>query len=199
MNKNLLSILLLTVALTFSMSLRAATAELSCSGASKNVDAHYSTADPDHAVQSLEKGFTWKAETTAAGVVLTVQFLDTYVGMDAPRLFLFKKVGDAEQLVEGGDIAMDKWDAVTQTATHTLTGKSNGEEIVFLVKVAAAEGVVIFTERMRYTVGTNCETTAVETVTSTPKNTHCQKVVENGQIVIIRDGVRYNALGTQIQ
>ena len=195
MKRKLLSFLLLTVALTFSMSLRAATAELSCSGASKNVDAHYSTADPDHAVQSLEKGFTWKAETTAAGVVLTVQFLDSYVGMAAPDLFLF----DANGVLIGNPIPMTGWDAPTQTATHTLTGKSNGEEIVFLVKVAAAEGVVIFTERMRYTVGTNCETTAVETVTSTPKNTHCQKVVENGQIVIIRDGVRYNALGTQIQ
>ena len=194
MNKNLLSILLLTVALTFSMSLRAATAELSCSGASKNVDAHYSTANPDHAVQSLEKGFTWKAETTAAGVVLTVRFLDTYVGMAAPDLFLF----DANDVLIGNPIPMTGWDAPTQTATHTLTGKSNGEEIVFLVKVAAAEGVVIFTERVHYTVGTNCETTDVETVTSTSKNAHCQKVVENGQIVIIRDGIRYNALGTQL-
>lgn len=194
MNKKLLSILSLTVALTFSMSLRAATAEVSCSGASKNVDKYYSETDPNHAVQSLEKGFTWKAETTAAGVALTVRFLDTYVGMAAPDLFLF----DANGVLIGNPVPMTGWDAPTQTATHTVTGKSDGEEIVFLVKVAAADGVVIFTERMRYVVGTNCETTAVETVTSAPKNAHCQKVVENGQIVIIRDGIRYNALGTQL-
>ena len=194
MNKKLLSVLSLAVALMFSMSLRAANAEVSCSGASKNVDKHYSEGDPVHTVQSLEKGFTWKAETTAAGVVMTVRFLDTYVGMAAPDLFLF----DANGVLIGNPIPMMGWDAPSQTATHTLTGKSVGEEIIFLVKVAAADGVVIFTERMHYTVGTNCETTDVETVPSAPKNAHCQKVVENGQIVIIRDGIRYNALGTQL-
>lgn len=194
MNKKLLSILSLTVALTFSMSLWAATAEASCSGASKNVDDYYTKADPNHAVSSLEKGFTWKVETTAAGVALTFRFLDSYVGMDAPHLFLF----DANGVLIGNPIPMTGWDAPTQTATHTITGKSDGEVVDFLVKVAIAEGGVIFTERVHYVVGSNCETTAVETVPSAPKNAHCQKVVENGQIVIIRDGIRYNALGTQL-
>ncbi len=194
MNKKLLSILSLTVALTFSMTLSAATMGTACSGWSKNVDKYYSENDTDHAVQSLEKGFNWAAETTAVGVVISVQFLDHYLGMAAPYLFLF----DAEGVLIADPIPMQNFDATTQTATHILTGRANGSSLNFLVKVAAAGGTVIFTERMHYVVGQGCDETVVEDVMDTNAAARCRKVIENGQVVIIRDGVRYNALGAQL-
>ena len=126
-----------------------------CTGSSTKVDAFYSNANPNHAVQSLDKGFNWSAETTAAGVVVTVEFLDALPGMAAPMLFTF----DAQGVLIGNPIPMSGWDAATRTATHTLTGLANGSDLVFLVQVALAEGKILFTDRVVYTVGDNCDGT----------------------------------------
>ena len=124
-----------------------------CTGSSTKVDAFYSNANPNHAVQSLDKGFNWSAETTAAGVVVTVEFLDALPGMAAPMLFTF----DAQGVLIGNPIPMASWDAATRTATHTLTGLANGSDLVFLVQVALEAGKILFTERIIYTVGSNCD------------------------------------------
>ena len=166
--------------------------EGACSGTAKGVDSYYTEADPDHAITSLEKGFYWQVQTTTAGVNITVQFLDNLPGMAAPYLFRFDQNG----VMMGGDIQMAGWDATTRTATHTLTGLANGEQLVFLVKVALEAGKVLFTERVSYTVGENCETTDIDNVAT---NTAAKKVIQDGQIYIIHNGIRYNALGMQIK
>lgn len=124
----------------------------SCSGTSTGVDPFYTNANPQHAVQSLEKGFNWTAATTAAGVAITVEFLDNLPGMAAPYLFTFNPEG----VLIGDPIQMSGWDAATRTATHTLTGLANGYDLVFLVQVALEGGKILFTERVLYTVGTDC-------------------------------------------
>ena len=124
----------------------------SCSGTSTGVDPFYTNADPQHAVQSLTQGFNWKAETTTTGVNITVQFLDNLAGMTSPYLFTF----DAQGVLIGNPIQMSGWDNATRTATHTLTGLSNGTDLVFLVQVALEAGKILFTERVLYTVGSDC-------------------------------------------
>ena len=166
--------------------------EGTCSGTAKGVDTYYTEADPDHAITSLEKGFYWQVQTTTAGVNITVQFLDNLPSMASPYLFRFDQNG----VMMGGDIQMAGWDATTRTATHTLTGLVNGEQLVFLVKVALEAGKVLFTERVSYTVGENCETTNIDNVAT---NTAAKKLIENGQMIIISNGIRYNALGMQIK
>ena len=124
----------------------------SCSGTSTGVDPFYTNANPQHAVQSLEKGFNWTAETTTTGVNIKVQFLDNLPGMASPYLFTF----DAQGVLLGDPIQMSGWDNATRTATHTLTGLANGQDLVFLVQVALEAGKILFTERILYTVGSDC-------------------------------------------
>lgn len=125
-------------------------AQAVCSGFSKTVDVYYSNAN-DVANKNPDKGWNWQVETTAAGVEITVQFLDDYVGMAAPQLFLFDELG----VLIGNPIAMSGWNESTRTATHTLTGKNTGDKVVFLVQIAYA-GHVMFTERVKYIVGSTC-------------------------------------------
>ena len=121
-----------------------------CSGHSNSVDLFYSNAN-QAANLSPEQGWDWQVETTAAGVEITVQFLDNYVGMAAPQLFLFNELG----VLIGNPIPMTGWAEATRTATHTLTGYNTGDKIVFLVQIAYADHV-LFTERIKYIVGSSC-------------------------------------------
>ena len=121
-----------------------------CQGHSNTVDAYYSNANPV-ANMAPELGWDWQVETTDAGVVITVQFLDAYVGMAAPQLFVFDENG----VLIGNPIPMSGWVEATRTASHTLTGYNTDDKIVFLVQIAYAEHV-LFTERIRYIVGTTC-------------------------------------------
>ena len=124
----------------------------SCSGTSTGVDPFYTNANPQFAVQSLTQGFNWTAETTTTGVNITVEFLDNLPGMASPYLFTF----DAQGVLIGDPIQMSGWDNATRTATHTLTGLANGQDLVFLVQVALEAGKILFTERILYTVGSDC-------------------------------------------
>ena len=162
-----------------------------CSGTAKGVDTYYTNADPTHAITSLTQGFTWKAETTAKGVNITVQFLDNLPGIASPYLLRF----DSEGLLMGGDVQMSGWDATKRIATHTLTGLSNGDELTFLVKVALEAGKVLFTERITYVVGSSCDQTSIELPQTQQE---IMKVIKDGQLIIINNGVYYNAMGVQI-
>ena len=124
-----------------------------CTGSSTAVDAFYTNANPQFAVSSLQQGYTWSAETTAAGVKVTMQFLDNLPGMAAPMLFTF----DAQGVLIGNPILMAEWNPTTRTAAHTLTGLAQGSDLVFLVQVALEAGKILFTERIIYTVGSNCD------------------------------------------
>ena len=81
-------------------------------------------------------------------------------------------------------------------ARYTLAGKTTGEEVIFLVQLPY-ELHVLFTERVHYIVGDDCrDVTALE---QPAVQTKARKVIENGQIYIIHNGIRYNALGVQIK
>jgi len=122
-----------------------------CQGSSTNVDNFYTNADKN-AVNSMTNGFTWQCETSGTSVNISVTFLDALAGMAAPDLFLFDNKG----VLIGNPIQMG-WNATTRTATYTLTGQTIGNKISFLVKVALDAGKVLFTERVVYEVGSNCD------------------------------------------
>lgn len=153
MKKSISFGLLLVAALLLPMS-----AQAICQGHSNTVDAYYSNANP---VANLapELGWDWQVETTGAGVAISVQFLDNYVGMAAPQLFVF----DANGVLIGNPIPMSGWVEATRTASHTLSGYNDGDKVVFLVQIAYAEHVM-FTERIKYIVGTTCSAEEQPTV-----------------------------------
>lgn len=155
--KKILSLgLALVAALMIPMS-----AQAICQGHSKTVDAYYSNAN-DVANKNPENGWNWQVVTSSNGVEITVQFLDNYVGMAAPQLFLF----DDKGVLIGNPIAMTGWDESTRTATHTLTGYNSEDKVVFLVQIAYA-GHVMFTERIKYIVGTTCSEEEQPTIIGT--------------------------------
>lgn len=132
----------------------------SCAGHLTGTDAFYSNADPDHAIQSLTNGIDWTASTVADGSVkITMTFLDAIEGMAAPYLFVFNESGS----LIGDPTAIANWDATTRTATHTLTGLTAGDDLVFLIQVACAGGKILFSERVLYVVGDDCSSSDDET------------------------------------
>lgn len=162
----------------------------SCSDTSKEVDEYYTKNDPAAAQgQVFTQGYTWKASTTQSGKVnIEVVFHDYLPGMTAPNLFLF----DANGVLVGDPVPM-RW--LGAKAYYTLEDKPNGTALCFLVKLSY-ELHVLFTERVYYVVGQDCEKTAIEHVQSAAS---ASKKIENGQFVILRNGVRYNASGIVIQ
>ena len=166
----------------------------SCSGKSKGVDEYYTSNNAAAATSAdLTNGYQWTVATRQSGNVdIELEFLDYLPGITAPQLFLFKNEGGNEVL-DGDPIPM-RWMGLT--ASYTLENQTTGTELVFLVQVAY-EMHVLFTERIRYTVGDNCqEDTALE---QPSVQTKPRKVIEDGQIYIIHNGIRYNALGVQIK
>ena len=165
----------------------------SCSGTSTGVDEYYTSNNAAAATSAaLTNGYQWTVATRQSGKVeIEMEFLDYLPGIAAPQLFLFKNEGGNEVL--NGDPIPMRWMGLT--ASHVLENQTNGTELVFLVQVAY-EMHVLFTERIRYVVGENCQETALEqpTITTTDR-----KVIENGQIYIIHNGIRYNILGSQIK
>lgn len=128
-------------------------AEGTCTGHITNVDAFYSNADKEHAIQSLTNGADWTVKSADNGSVeVKMTFLDAIEGMAAPYLFTF----DDKGVLIGDPIQMSGWDPATRTASHTVTGKAAGSEFVFLVQVACGGGKVLFSERVLYVVGTDC-------------------------------------------
>ncbi len=129
-----------------------------CEGHSNNVDLYYSNANPV-ANFNPELGWDWQVQTTSAGVEIRVRFLDNFVGMAAPQLFTF----DSNGVLIGNPIPMSGWDEATHTASHTVTGLKNGDAFVFLVQIAYADHV-LFTERIKYIVGSECSADEQPTV-----------------------------------
>lgn len=123
-----------------------------CTGTSNQVDPFYTNADPDHAVKSMTNGFTWQCETSGTTVNVSVTFLDDLPGMANPYFFLFNNQG-----VLIGDPIQMQWNAGTRTATYALTGQTAGNKVSFLVNIALEAGKVLYTERVVYVVGSNCD------------------------------------------
>ncbi len=154
--------------LVCSLALVTIAAQAVCTGSGTDVDAYYTSADTQHAIASMNQGYTWQCETTSAGVAITFTFLDAIDGMAAPYLFTFDNAG----VLIGNPIQMSGWDAATRTATHTLTGYNNGDKLRFLVQVACADGKVLFSGRVNYEVGSDCTEAANSVVASCVDTLH---------------------------
>lgn len=160
----------------------------SCSGHSTEVDDYYTKNDAA-AANPFVKGYDWTVTTTDKGVDIEVNFLDNIEGFAAPYIFFFK-----DGVLDGGDKPMELFG---QKALYSLTDKKEGDEINFLVKIAYVQHVA-FIERITYTVGDNCDPqTGFENLPSV--NNHVRKIIENGNIYILRDGVKYNLLGSKVE
>ncbi len=186
----------------------------SCKGKSTEVDAFYTEHDAA-AANPFINGYEWTCTTTDKGVDIEVKYLDYIEGMAAPYIFFFK-----DGVLDGGDKAMEFFG---QTASYSLANVETGSEINFLVKLAYANHVC-FTERISYTVGQNCTEDQTDPQNPDPENpdpenpdpenpdpenpdeaidnvtslTPALKVVENGQIVLIKNGIRYSTTGQQL-
>ena len=78
----------------------------------------------------------------------------------------------------------------------TVTGLEEGTDYTYDITVKDASNKTIKSHSGKFTTES---LTAVENTHSQSPMTNCQKILRNGQLVILRDGVEYNAMGAQIQ
>lgn len=174
-----------------------------CSGESKAVDDYYTKNSPAASGSDVfTNGYTWMCQTQENNdVKIEVSFLDFFPGMAAPQLFLFKNEGGNEVL-NGDPVAMN-W--LGTKALYTLKNQTKDTQLRFLVQIAY-ELHILFTERITYTVGQNCDgqnpnpnpnpegdKEAVESVRA--DIAPATKVLINGQLYLVRDGVYYTTTG----
>ena len=116
---------------------------------------------------------------------------------DATTLNLSISVGKlSEESVTLADASFSTYTinitGVTEESKITFKGKQTSNSRFFLDDVVVKSAVTLKDFR------TNCEgvSTAIE---SAAAETPAVKTIENGQLVIIRDGVKYNAMGVRLQ
>ena len=78
----------------------------------------------------------------------------------------------------------------------TVTGLEEGTDYTYDITVKDASNQTINSHTGAFTTQS---TTAVENTHSQSPMTNCQKIFRNGQLIILRDGVEYNAMGQEIQ
>jgi hypothetical protein len=99
------------------------------------------------------------------------------------------------------------WYAPNALVTWYILDNSNWARLTAEPVKAGTKQVVL-----KYAVETDCgnvesaekviiadETIDVENISNQLPITNCQKVLRNGQLLILRDGVEYNLMGTEIQ
>ena len=77
-----------------------------------------------------------------------------------------------------------------------MTGLEEGTDYTYDITVKNEANQVIKTHSGKFTTES---LTAVENTHSQSPMTNCQKILRDGQLLILRDGVEYNAMGAQIQ
>ena len=78
----------------------------------------------------------------------------------------------------------------------TVTGLTESTDYTYNITVKDASNKTIKSHSGKFTTES---LTAVENTHSQSPMTDCQKILRNGQLLILRDGVEYNAMGAQIQ
>jgi hypothetical protein len=78
----------------------------------------------------------------------------------------------------------------------TVTGLEDGTDYTYDITVKDASNQTINSHTGEFTTESM---TAVENTHSQSPMANCQKLLRNGQLIILRDGVEYNALGQEIQ
>lgn len=166
-----------------------------CSGSGTGVDHYYTSANPQYAINSLALGYKYSMETNNQSVNITFQFLDNLEGMAAPYLFRF----DENDVLIGDPIPMN-WNENTRTATYSLHGLSDGDELSFLVHVALAEGKILFSDRVIYVVGTSCEDIPdISSIENAAESDNLAKRIIDGQLIILRDSCIYDVMGRKLK
>ena len=149
-----------------------------------------------------EARFSWNTNGAGA-VVITISETEGGVAED----FGFRGNGMAlGSFMVGSMPASTYFDHACSGNTVTLSLKdaenapAKGEKIKFnaVVEYKTTQDTNAWpTLAFEYTYGTFCEGafTAIENVSNSDAS--CMKAIENGQLVIVRDGVKYNVLGIQ--
>ena len=78
----------------------------------------------------------------------------------------------------------------------TVTGLEEGTHYTYNIDVKNTANQTVNSHTGAFTTQS---TTAVENTHSQSPMTNCQKIFRNGQLIILRDGVEYNAMGQEIQ
>ena len=78
----------------------------------------------------------------------------------------------------------------------TVTGLEEGTDYTYDITVKNEANQVIKTHSGKFTTEPY---SAVDNTYSQSSNTNCQKLFRNGQLIILRDGVEYNAMGAEIR
>ena len=78
----------------------------------------------------------------------------------------------------------------------TVTGLTESTDYTYNITVKDAANKTIKSHSGKFTTES---LTAVENTHSQSPISNCQKILRNGQLIILRDGVEYNAMGAQIQ
>ena len=91
--------------------------------------------------------------------------------------------------------------AAAQTANgfaFTVTGLDEGVNYTYNLLVQDRSGNTLQSYSGEFITKSKMPTSVENTHTPSPM-TNCQKLLRNGQLIILRDGVEYNAMGAQIQ
>ena len=78
----------------------------------------------------------------------------------------------------------------------TVTGLTESTDYTYNITVKDAANKTIKSHSGKFTTES---LTAVENTHSQSPMTNCQKILRNGQLLILRDGIEYNAMGQEIQ
>ena len=116
---------------------------------------------------------------------------------DATTLNLSISVGKlSEESVTLADASFSTYTinitGATEESKITFKGKQTSNSRFFLDDVVVKSAVTLKDFR------TNCEGVSTA-ISSAAVETHAVKTIENGQLVILRDGVKYNAMGVRLQ
>ena len=86
-------------------------------------------------------------------------------------------------------------EATTNGYRFTVTGLEDGTDYTYDITVKDAANKTISEHSGEFTTNS---ATALDNTHSQSPITNCQKILRNGQLIILRDGVEYNAIGMEL-
>ncbi len=121
--------------------------------------------------------------------------------MRKPILFFCSLlIGLAAWATESETVNVHQWNGtVHQTLLNDIQSiRFNSEETMMFIHTIEQQRLTYeMAEIRKVTFNEQSITNALETIESMPQD-GVQKILENGQVIIIRDGVRYNVLGMRL-
>ena len=136
---------------------------------------------------------TWPTESNAGSYTLAINkdgevFCTLTFNADGQLLNIAFAPG------RNGNHPVQYAEQATNGYRFTVTGLNEGTHYTYNIDVKDASNQTIKSHSGEFTTQS---TTAVDNITTTTAN--IQKIIRNGQLIILRDGVEYNAMGQEIQ